>query len=127
MEATVLTLYVRTAYLETVFPRPARLPPVPHSLKSKSPQGTRRDAVINLRLPLRTRDLIDEAAALSGKSRTEFMVDSARRQATETLIDQRLFELDASQWTAFVKALDAPPAPNRKLKALMGRANPWET
>jgi uncharacterized protein (DUF1778 family) len=96
------------------------------SLTSKSPPSTRRDAVVNLRLPLRTRDLIDEAAALSGKSRTEFMVDSARRQATETLIDQRLFELDAGQWSAFLNALDAPPTPNRKLRALMGRASSWE-
>jgi len=76
---------------------------------------------INLRIEAKTRELIDEAAAVLGKTRTEFMVDSARAQAIDVLLDQRLFALDAERYDAFVAALDNPPAPGPKLKALLKR------
>lgn len=38
---------------------------------------------INLRIESATRQLIDDAAAVLGKTRTEFMVESARRQAVD--------------------------------------------
>src|SRR5690242_13431500 len=52
---------------------------------------------INLRIETRTRQLIDDAAAVVGKTRTEFMVESARQQAVDVLLDQRLFVLDADR------------------------------
>ena len=42
---------------------------------------------INLRIETHTRQLIDEAAALLGKTRTEFMIESARREAIDVLLD----------------------------------------
>lgn len=81
---------------------------------------------INLRIEARTRQLIDEAAAALGKTRTEFMVESARRQAIDVLLDQKLFTLDPDRHDAFVRALDAPPAPGPKLRALLGRTPAWE-
>lgn len=80
---------------------------------------------INLRIETRTRQLIDEAAAALGKSRTEFMVDCARRQAIDVLLDQRLFVLEDKAYDAFVDALDNPPAPGPKLRALMARKLVW--
>ena len=80
---------------------------------------------INLRIELRTRQLIDDAAAVLGKTRTEFMIDSARALAIDTLLDQRLFALDAAQFDAFTQALDNPPAPGPKLRALLGRKPAW--
>ena len=81
---------------------------------------------INLRIEAKTRELIDEAAAVLGKTRTEFMVDSARSQAIDVLLDQRLFALDAERHDAFLAALDNPPAPGPKLKALLKRVPAWE-
>ena len=81
---------------------------------------------INLRIEAGTRALIDEAAAMLGKTRTEFMIDTARRQAIDVLLDQRLFTLDAGAYDAFVQALDNPPAPGPKLKRLMARKPVWE-
>jgi uncharacterized protein (DUF1778 family) len=81
---------------------------------------------INLRIEGRTRRLIDDAAAVLGKTRTEFMIDSARAQAIDVLLDQRLFALDAAQYDAFVAALDDPPAPGPKLRALLRRRPAWE-
>lgn len=80
---------------------------------------------INLRIEAGTRQLIDDAAAALGKTRTEFMVETARRQAIDVLVDRRLFALDAEQFDAFVRALDNPPAPGPKLKALMSRKPAW--
>jgi uncharacterized protein (DUF1778 family) len=81
---------------------------------------------INLRIEARTRRLIDDAAAILGKTRTEFMIESARRQAIDVLLDQRLFVLDPERYDAFIHALDNPPAPGPKLRSLLRRVPAWE-
>jgi uncharacterized protein (DUF1778 family) len=87
---------------------------------------TRRDATINLRLPVRMRDLIDTAASMSGTTRTEFLLESATRRAIDVMLDQRLFLLEPDDWAAFNRALDKPPLPNARLKELMARKPPWK-
>lgn len=82
---------------------------------------------INLRIEAETRRLIDDAAAILGKTRTEFMVETARRHAIDVLVDRRLFRLDPDGYDAFMDALDNPPAPGPKLRALMRRAPAWRT
>ena len=79
-----------------------------------------------MRIETHTRQLIDDAAAVLGKTRTEFMIDSARKVAIDVLLDQRLFVLDPKQYQAFTQALDTPPAPGSKLRSLLGRAPAWE-
>lgn len=81
---------------------------------------------INLRIGAQTRRLIDEAAALQGKTRTEFMIETARAQAIDVLLDQRLFALDDARFDSFVAALDNPPAPGPKLRALLRRKPVWQ-
>ncbi|MCW5695351.1 MAG: DUF1778 domain-containing protein [Bauldia sp.] len=81
---------------------------------------------INLRIEAGTRHLIDEAAAILGKTRTDFMIESARRQAIDVVLDRRLFELEPQRYDAFVAALDNPPAPGPRLKALLRRRRAWE-
>jgi uncharacterized protein (DUF1778 family) len=80
---------------------------------------------INLRIETHTRQLIDDAAAVLGKTRTEFMIDSARALAIDVLLDQRLFELDSSRYEAFLHALDNPPPPGPRLRALLRRVPAW--
>lgn len=89
--------------------------------------SSRRDAVINIRLSRTTRDLIDHAADALGKTRSEFILESARAHATDVLLDQRLFVLDDEQYASFMQSLDASPAPNEKLKRLLASKAPWET
>lgn len=81
---------------------------------------------INMRIERQTRQLIDEAAAVLGKTRTDFMIDSARTRAIDVLLDQRLFVLDSERYDAFVHALDNPPAPGPRLRALLRRVPAWE-
>lgn len=80
---------------------------------------------INLRVDDGDRSLIDRAAALLGKTRTQFMIDSAKQHAADVLLDQHLFKLDADHYDAFMQVLDNPPAPDAKLAALMRRTPPW--
>ena len=87
--------------------------------------ATRRSATINLRVPEKVKNLIDAAADALGKTRTDFVIESARLNAIDVLVDQRLFELEADQWESFVTALDTPPLPNAQLKQLMARKPPW--
>lgn len=83
------------------------------------------DATITMRLPEQTRDIIDTAAAAIGKSRTEFVLDSARQTAIDVLLDQRVFHLDAASSEAFADALARPIKPNAALSNLMAAKSPW--
>lgn len=89
------------------------------------PSTTDTKGSINLRIEARTRQLIDDAAAILGKTRTEFMIESARLQAIDVLLDQRLFVLDSDRYDAFLRALDNPPAPGPKLRSLLRRTPAW--
>ncbi|GGK26933.1 type II toxin-antitoxin system TacA family antitoxin [Salinarimonas ramus] len=88
--------------------------------------GVRRETTIHVRAPARTRDLIDKAASSLGKTRSEFILESARSRAVDVLIDERLFGLDDSRHAAFLDALDTPPAAHPRLVALMRRRPAWE-
>jgi uncharacterized protein (DUF1778 family) len=87
--------------------------------------ATNTKGSINLRIEANTKNLIDDAAALLGKTRTEFMIESARRQAIDVLLDQRLFRLDSDRYDAFLHALDNPAAPGPKLRSLLRRVPAW--
>jgi uncharacterized protein (DUF1778 family) len=73
-----------------------------------------------------TRDLIDNAANILGKTRTDFIVESARKHAIDVLLDQRFFSLGTEQYANFIEALEATPAPNEKLRNLMQSKSPWQ-
>lgn len=88
---------------------------------------TARDATIHIRAPRQTKELIEAAASSLGKSLSEFTLESARRQAVDVLLDQRLFVLESEQYAAFLRALDDPPPAGAKLKALMKRRPLWQT
>ncbi len=81
---------------------------------------------INMRVLSTQKALIDRAAALSNKSRSEFILDSACREAESVLLDQRLFFLDEKRYAAFLSKLISPVELNLKLKMLIESNSPWE-
>ena len=83
-------------------------------------------ATLNLRIKPEERGLIDRAAAVTGKTRTDFVLDAARRAAVDALTERTLFVVDEDRYAAFVAALDAPPAPNKKLRRTMQTPAPWD-
>lgn len=102
----------------------------PAALRAKHsrdvPSAVEQKGSINLRIEGATRQLIDDAAALLGKTRTQFMIDSARGQAIDVLLDQRLFALNEAQYETFVSALDDASPPGPKLQALLARSPAWD-
>jgi len=84
-----------------------------------------RDAAINLRAKPEHRDLIDQAAAVLGKNRSDFMLEAACERAQSVLLDQVHFTLDAERFRLFLELLDAPPGPNPGLERLLAVAAPW--
>jgi uncharacterized protein (DUF1778 family) len=87
---------------------------------------TAKSTNINLRVAPTQRDLIDRAAQTVGKTRTEFILDVATREAEQTLLDQRLFFLEGEARDAFLAALDAPVRPSEQLRKLLTTGAPWD-
>lgn len=87
-----------------------------------------KEAPINIRAKPLQRELIDMAASLLSKSRTDFMLEAACREAENVLLDQRLFILDAKRYNAFVEALDAPVTSEQleKFQQLLSRKPSWD-
>lgn len=88
---------------------------------------TVRDAAINLRALPEQRDLIDHAATLLGKTRSDFMLEAACNKAQAVVLDQVFFSLNADKYQQFSAMLDAPPCHNPGLERLMAVAVPWPT
>ncbi len=89
----------------------------------------RRDAKVE-RLELRTSprqaEVIRQAATVTEKTVTAFILDAATLEAQRTLADQRLFSLDPARWQRFVNALDHPAKEKPRLRALMRRPSVLE-
>jgi len=70
--------------------------------------------------------MINRAAALRGQKLSEFMLESARRNAEETILDQRTFFLDEAAHARFLALLDEPPKPSSEARARLKRKPPWQ-
>lgn len=85
-----------------------------------------RDVKIHIRAKQNQRDLIDRAAQVQGKSRSEFMLESAYQKAQEVLLSECFFGVDEVKFKQFVDRLDAPPTRNDKLHTLLTTKSPWD-
>jgi uncharacterized protein (DUF1778 family) len=80
---------------------------------------------VNLRIREDVRMLIDRAAKAQSKSRSDFIIDAARRAAEDTLLDQTFLRVDEETYQHFLNVLDAPPE-NEGFQRLMNVKKPWE-
>ena len=69
-----------------------------------------RDQVLQLRASAEQRQLIDQAAAAEGISRTEFILRSCQERAQDVLLDRTLFSLTPEQTTALLADLEGSGA-----------------
>ena len=81
---------------------------------------------LNIRIKPEVRELIDRAAKSRGKNRTDFILDSARVAAEDTLIDQVIMTVSPQAFEQFQARLDMPPNPNDRLLKTMHTPAPWE-
>ncbi|MGO4886041.1 MAG: DUF1778 domain-containing protein [Bryobacteraceae bacterium] len=85
-----------------------------------------RGETINLRASHKQKALIDRAAQALGRSRSDFMLDTACREAESVLLDRRYFFLAEDDFKKFVALLDRPPKDNPRLRRLLHTKAPWE-
>ncbi|MCG5058782.1 MAG: DUF1778 domain-containing protein [Limnoraphis sp. WC205] len=88
--------------------------------------GQTRDVTINIRAKQNQRDLIDHAAQIKGKSRSEFMLEAAYEKAQNILLDKCFFGLNEVRFQEFLDRLDAPPTPNHQLQQLLTTQSLWD-
>ena len=82
---------------------------------------------INIRAKARQRSLIDQAAERQGRSRSDFMLDAACREAENVLLDQAFFTVSAETFAGFQHLLEHPLPPTDKLRRLLKTQAPWES
>ena len=85
----------------------------------------RKDHPLSMRLPDADLAIIDRAAQLRGRSRTEFMRDAAVRAAEEAIMENTVIRLGAESFAAFVAELDRPGKPVPALVELFKQPAPW--
>jgi uncharacterized protein (DUF1778 family) len=81
---------------------------------------------LNLRIKPEDRNLIDWAAQIQGKNRTDFILDAARNAAEDALLEQTIFKVTPEAYAEFITRLDAPPQPNQRLLKTMKTPAPWD-
>lgn len=81
---------------------------------------------LNIRVKPEVRNLIDRAAELLGKNRTDFMLEASQRAAEEALLNRLVFTVEPDVYAAFLARLDAPPQPNNRLRRTMTTKAPWD-
>jgi uncharacterized protein (DUF1778 family) len=92
------------------------------------PRATdRKEYPLSMRLPEADIAIIDRAAGLHGRSRTDFVREAAVRAAEEALMENSLIRMSPSGFKAFLDVLATPPAAVPEIVALMQRPAPWET
>lgn len=90
-------------------------------------QAQRKEAVsINIRAKAQQLDLIDQAAQRLGRSRSDFMLGAACREAEDVLLDQAFFMVSAGTYAKFQAMLDRPLPPTDKLRRLLKTKAPWD-
>lgn len=75
-----------------------------------------RDARLEARVTTGQKALLQQAAALSGRTLSEFVVASAHEAATRVIQDHETIRLSRAEQVAFVNALLKPRAPTARLR-----------
>lgn len=79
-----------------------------------------------MRVQRRDADLVAEAAAALGVTRTDFVLTAATERAHDVMADRTHWDVTEDQWRAFQAALDAPPRDLPRLRELLAEPAPWE-
>jgi uncharacterized protein (DUF1778 family) len=83
---------------------------------------TVRDSRLDLRVAKSEKEAIEQAAALSGSSTTDFVRSTMLAAAERAVRTHKVLELTSEGAAAFVDAITNPPEPNDDLRALAREA-----
>lgn len=87
----------------------------------------RKEHPLSMRLPDADIAIIDRAAGMRGRSRTDFVREAAVRAAEDVLMESTLVRMSPSGFNAFMKALAEPATAAPEMVELLKRPAPWET
>ena len=87
----------------------------------------RKEHPLSMRLPETDIAIIDRAASLRGRSRTDFVREAAVRAAEDVLMETAPIRMSPAGFKAFMEALSAPARPVPEMVELFQRAAPWES
>lgn len=85
-----------------------------------------RDKQINIRATDEERAVIDYAASLVNKNRTDFILERAVNEARNIILDQKVFILDDARYQAFIEQLEAPVQNTEGRQRLMDEEPEWK-
>ena len=87
----------------------------------------RLDTNIHLRTTSADRDLIDQAAALRGENRSQFMLSASLREARNALLDRADIVFDDAAFNDLLDRLDKGKIGDaEKMKKLLSRRRAWD-
>ncbi|BET26539.1 uncharacterized protein (DUF1778 family) [Limnobacter thiooxidans] len=84
-----------------------------------------KDTVIKIRTSSQVCDLIDEAAKVQGKTRSDFMLDASIEKSQVVLLDQVFCGLGNTAFIEFVDLIETQFAPSEGFKKLMSIEPIW--
>lgn len=84
-------------------------------MPTQAPADTARDARLEARVSAAQKTLLQRAAALSGRTLSEFVVSSAQDAARRVIAEHESIRLSREEQLAFVRALLDPPQPSSQL------------
>lgn len=87
----------------------------------------RKEHPLSMRLPDTDIAIIDRAARLRGRSRTDFVRDAAVRAAEEVLMETIPIRMSVEGFDVFIAAISGPPTPVPEMVELFCRNAPWES
>ncbi len=86
----------------------------------------RKEHPLSMRLPEADIAIIDRAAGLRGRSRTDFVREAAVRAAEEVLMERALVRMSPRGFGAFMSAISGPARPVPEMVDLFKRKAPWK-
>src|SRR5262249_35275765 len=100
----------------------------PQRQNSLMPRMTKRkEHPLSMRLPEADIAIIDRAANLRGRSRTDFVREAAVRAAEDVLMETAPIRMSAGGFKAFMDVLSKPAASVPEIAELLARTAPWES
>lgn len=85
-----------------------------------SSDATKRER-LEVRVSVEQKELVQRAAALLGRSVSDFVLESAQRAAEEAIREHAIIMLSVQDSQAFAKAVLNPPPPSQRLRAAVAR------
>ena len=85
-----------------------------------------KDYPLSMRLPPADVAIIDRAAKIQGRSRTEFMREAAVRAAEMLILERSVIYVSGETFKVLMDEIESPAKPVPEMVELFRRKAPWE-